>query len=164
MPAVRAQLKALKIDTTAVELDQQIVLVNRAAFRKPADLDSVVEAFARAARTQPGIARVDRWSRILADSATDDIARRWAHQFPAQSNVEVVVTLTPYSTWGGNIASHGSPRDYDSHVPIIFFGAGVTPGIRDQKVRTVDIAPTLANLLGIKPLERLDGTVLPIRP
>lgn len=164
MPAVRAKLKALKVDTTAVELDQQIVLVNRAAFKKSADLDSVVEAFARAARSQPGIARVDRWSRILADSATDDIARRWAHQFPAQSNVEVVVTLTPYSTWGGNIASHGSPRDYDSHVPIIFFGAGVTPGIRDQKVRTVDIAPTLAELLGIKPLERLDGTVLPIRP
>jgi arylsulfatase A-like enzyme len=31
-------------------------------------------------------------------------------------------------------------------------------------VRTVDIAPTLAALLGVKPLERLDGTALPIHP
>jgi arylsulfatase A-like enzyme len=164
MPAVRAQLKALKVDTVAVELDQQIVLVNRAAFKKPADLDSVLEAFARSARTQPGIARVDRWSKILADSATDDIARRWAHQFPAQSNIDLVVTLTPYSTWGGNVASHGSPRDYDSHVPLIFFGAGVTPGVHTARVRTVDLAPTLAALLGIKTLEKVDGGVLPIRP
>jgi predicted AlkP superfamily pyrophosphatase or phosphodiesterase len=164
MPAVRAQLKALKVDTFAVELDQQILLANRKAFKKPADLDSVVDAFARAARTRPGIARVDRWSTILADSGSDDIARRWAHQFPADANIAAVVTLTPYSTWGGNVASHGSPRDYDSHVPIIFFGAGVTPGVHAEQVRTVDIAPTLAALLGVKPLERLDGTALPIHP
>lgn len=163
MGAVRAQLKAMKIDTFAVELDQQILLANRSAFKKSADLDSVIEAFARAARTQPGIARVDRWSKILADSASDEIARRWAHQFPAQSSVEAVVTLNPYSTWGGNIASHGSPRDYDSHVPIIFFGAGVVSGVRTEAVRTVDIAPTLAAILGITPLEKLDGVALPVK-
>lgn len=164
MRAVRAQLKAMKVDTFAVELDQQILLVNRGAFKKAADLDSVVESFARAARGEPGIARVDRWSKILADSATDEISRRWAHQFPPQSNIDLVVTLTPFSTWGGNVASHGSPRDYDTQVPLIFFGAGVTAGKHPERVRTVDLAPTLASLLGVKMLEKVDGVALPIRP
>jgi arylsulfatase A-like enzyme len=163
MPAIRAQLRAMKLDTFAVELDQQILLANRSAFRRPADLDTIVEAFARAARQAPGVARADRWAKILADSATDPIARRWAHQFPARSNVELVVTLHRNSTWGGNVASHGSPYDYDSHVPLIFAGAGVTPGARAPFARTVDIAPTLAELLGVKPLEKVDGVALPIR-
>jgi hypothetical protein len=105
---------------------------------------------------------VDRFPALLADTATDVIARRWAHQFPTGTNVEAVVTLDPLSTWGGNIASHGSPRDYDSHVPLIFAGAGITPGKRSQFVRTVDLAPTLAQLLGVKPSERLDGVPLPV--
>ena len=43
-------------------------------------------------------------------------------------------------------AVHGSPYEYDRHVPLIFLGAGVTPGMSDQRARTVDIAPTLAFL------------------
>ena len=43
----------------------------------------------------------------------------------------------------------------------------MTVGIKAAKydgfVRTVDIAPTLAELLGIKPLEKLDGAPLKIR-
>ena len=119
-----------------------------------------MKAFATDARTVPGVVRVDRFSTLLADTLTDEIARRWAHQFPATSAIELVVTLTPYSTWGGNVASHGSPREYDSHVPLIFAGAGITPGVHTQFVRTVDLAPTLAALLGITPAERLDGVVL----
>jgi phosphoglycerol transferase MdoB-like AlkP superfamily enzyme len=105
---------------------------------------------------------VDRFQALMADTVTDVVARRWAHQFPAASNVEAVITLDPLSTWGGNIASHGSPYAYDSHVPLIIAGAGVTPGVQRQFVRTVDIAPTLARLLGVTPGERLDGRPLPI--
>lgn len=162
VPALRARLRELKVDSFAVETDLNIVLANRRAFRKSADLDSVITFLLDRIRQVPGVARVDRFQALMADTVTDVIARRWAHQFPAASNVEAVITLDPLSTWGGNIASHGSPYAYDSHVPLIIAGAGVTPGVQRQFVRTVDIAPTLARLLGVTPGERLDGRPLPI--
>lgn len=162
IPALRAKLRELKADTFAIETDVNIVLADRRAFRKAADFETAMTFFLEQIRTVPGVARVDRFQALLADTSSDVIARRWAHQFPATSNVEAVITLDPLSTWGGNIASHGSPRDYDSHVPLIFSGFGVTPGRRTQFVRTVDLAPTLAQLLGVKPQEPTDGVALPI--
>lgn len=160
MPATVARLQAKKLDTTAIDLDVQILLANRNAFRKQSDLDAIVDGFADDARKVPGVARVDRFSKLLADTLNDEIARRWAHQFPATAQIELVVILTPYSTWGGNVASHGSPREYDSHVLLIFAGAGIKRGTHPQFVRTVDLAPTLAELLGVKPSEKLDGVSL----
>ena len=103
---------------------------------------------------------MDRFRKLLADSLRDPIARRWAHQFPANVPIELIVTLTPLSTFGGNVASHASGYDYDSHVPLIFYGAGVKPGRVTDFVRTVDLAPTLAAIAGVKPSEPLDGVVL----
>lgn len=161
LPGIRAGLRAAHVDTMALDVDQQIVLVDRAAFAKAgANADSAVDSFAKAARAVPGVQRVDHFRALLADTLTDPIARRWAHQFPAASAIELVVTLTPLSTWRGNIASHGSPYDYDSHVPLIFSGAGVRPGRFGEFVRTVDLAPTLAQLAGVRPTERLDGVPL----
>lgn len=161
LPAVRAGLLAAHVDTMAIDIDQQIVVVDRAAFAKVgASADSAIDAFAAAARSIPGVLRVDHVRALLADTLSDPIARRWSHQFPVTTVIELVVTLTPLSTWGGNIASHGSPYDYDSHVPLIFFGTGVRPGRYPAFVRTVDLAPTLARLAGVRPTERLDGVVL----
>jgi predicted AlkP superfamily pyrophosphatase or phosphodiesterase len=161
LPELRAKLRALKVDTMAVEIDQQIVAIDRAAFEKAkVNGDSVLKAFADQVRQLPGVARVDRFKSLLADTLTDPIARRWSHQFPANTGVDLVVTLTPFSLWRGNIASHGSPYDYDSNVPLVFYGAGVKPGKHGEFVRTVDLAPTLAALAGVKPTQAIDGVVL----
>ncbi|MFN5581563.1 alkaline phosphatase family protein [Gemmatimonas sp.] len=163
MPLVRAKLREMKIDTGALGLDLNVLVSNRRAFRRPEDHDAAVALFMREARKIPGVARVDRFRQLLADTTGSAIARRWAHQFPAEGNVAAVVTLDSLSTWDGNVASHGSPYDHDSHVPIIFAGFGTAQRVRSDFVRTVDIAPTLARLLRVKPLERLDGAPLPLR-
>jgi predicted AlkP superfamily pyrophosphatase or phosphodiesterase len=158
---VRAGMAAAHMDTLMIDIDQNLVFIDRDAFKAAhVDADSVLESLAKAMRATPGVARVDRWSAILADSARDPIARRWTHQFPATAPIELVVTLTPYSIFGPIIVTHGSPYDYDSHVPLIFYGDGVKPGRYDRFVRTVDLAPTLAAIAGVKPTERVDGVVL----
>jgi predicted AlkP superfamily pyrophosphatase or phosphodiesterase len=159
--SVRAGMAAAHMDTLMIDMDQNLVFIDRDAFKAAhLDADSVLERLAKAIRATPGVARVDRWPAILADSARDPIARRWTHQFPATAPIELVVTLTPYSIFGPIIVTHGSPYDYDSHVPLIFYGDGVKPGRYDGFVRTVDLAPTLAAIAGVKPTERVDGVVL----
>lgn len=45
--------------------------------------------------------------------------------------------------------SHGTPWDYDAHVPLVFWGRGVAPGRFSAAASPMDIAPTLGRLLGL---------------
>ena len=61
--------------------------------------------------------------------------------------------------------THGSPHSYDTHVPILFYGPKwVKPGRVDGRVEVVDIAPTLAAILGIAAPSSSEGRPLPILP
>ncbi|HUQ46035.1 MAG TPA: alkaline phosphatase family protein [Gemmatimonadaceae bacterium] len=160
MPGVRARLRAAGVDTLAVAIEQEFVVVNRGAFRSASSADALIDWLAAAVRRVPGVRRVDRFATLVADSLRDPVARRWSHQLPASAPVELIVTLDSLNTWGGNVASHGSSYDYDSRVPLIFAGAGIRAGRYTEFVRTVDIAPTLAELAGVTPGERLDGVIL----
>lgn len=158
---IRDGLAPKKLDT-AIGLDQQVLWVHRVAFKAAGvNADSVINVFADSARRVSGVARVDHFRSLAADTLKDPIARRWTHQFAAGDPVELVITLTPHSVWGTTIvATHGSPYDYDTHVPLIFYGPWFRTGRYDEAVRTVDIAPTLASVTGVKPSERVDGVVL----
>ena len=159
---LRAIAATAKIDTNFIDLDQQIVLADRNALKnRAAGLDSTLALFAQQVRALPGVARVDRFQDLLrGDTIGDPITRRWVHQLPAKGNVEMVITLTPLSIFGALVATHGSPYDYDTHVPLIFYGSWFTPGRYPEFVRTVDLAPTLAAIAGVNPAERIDGVVL----
>jgi arylsulfatase A-like enzyme len=161
LSAIRTGMAARRLDSLMIDIDGNLVFIDRDAFKKAkVNADSTLDALAVAVRAVPGVARVDRFTKLLADSLSDPVARRWTHQFPANVPVELIVTLTPLSTFGGNVASHASGYDYDSHVPLIFYGDGVKPARNTEFVRTVDLAPTLAAIAGVKPSERLDGVVL----
>ena len=128
------------------------------------DVDSVVADLAARLRALPGVARVDRPADLARRDTADAIVRRWLHAVPPDAGVELVVTLKPYSIWSyenlPGIAMHGQPSDLDAHVPLFLWGRGVKRGVYRERVATVDIAPTLARLLGLTPAEALDGRVL----
>lgn len=56
--------------------------------------------------------------------------------------------------------THGSHYDYDRHVPIIFRGPGIKPGMYDTLCGPEDIAPTLAALLKLKFPKEEDSRLL----
>ncbi len=56
--------------------------------------------------------------------------------------------------------THGSAYDYDCMVPIVFFGPGVLSGLFKDRIRTIDIAPTLAALLRIPIQGKFDGSAV----
>lgn len=45
--------------------------------------------------------------------------------------------------------SHGSPYNYDTHVPLLFYGWGVPQGASGEKTVIPQIAPTISNMLNI---------------
>ena len=47
-------------------------------------------------------------------------------------------------------STHGSPWRYDICVPVAFAGWRIGPGAVHRRIHTVDVAPTLSRLLGIK--------------
>lgn len=56
--------------------------------------------------------------------------------------------------------NHGTPYNYDTHVPLLWFGVGVKPGTYTGRVGVDDIAPTLSRILGIAPPPMSQGKVL----
>jgi predicted AlkP superfamily pyrophosphatase or phosphodiesterase len=58
--------------------------------------------------------------------------------------------------------THGSPYAYDTHVPILMYGPPwIGKGRIDKPVEVVDIASTLADLLGVPPPATAQGQRLP---
>lgn len=160
----QASLRAAGVNDAAWLFDDGVFLVrNEAAFESAkVNADSAVRAFAAITRKIPGVLRVDLFSDLAtANRAKDTIARRWLNMFSPGGAARLAVTLTPYSYWEATTyATHGMPHDSDAQVPVLFWGAGVRAGAFPDVVRTVDIAPTLAVILGVKPSEKLDGVVL----
>jgi predicted AlkP superfamily pyrophosphatase or phosphodiesterase len=100
------------------------------------------------------VERVYTGSRLLGDPPADDphFALFRASFFEPRSP-HVAALLKPYVYMdheyvGGT--GHGSPYDYDRHVPVAFLGAGIRPGHHDAQIGPEDIAPTLARLLGLE--------------
>jgi len=58
--------------------------------------------------------------------------------------------------------SHGTAYEYDRMVPLILMGRGVEPGSTDAACRTIDLAPTLAGVLGLSFATPRDGRALPL--
>lgn len=156
-------LRARGVDTAALHFTEGMLFVDRAAFaRAHVDVDSVLRRFADDLRRVPGVGRVDLVRTLAqADTIHEAVPRRWIHMLSPELPVELVVSLEPFAYWEGTPnATHGTPNDEDAHVPLLFWGAAIHAGRYGEFSRVVDIAPTLAHLLGIPPLERLDGHVL----
>ncbi len=89
----------------------------------------------------------------------DEVMRRlYANSFHLERSSDLVMQLEPHTLRTlANATTHGTPYDYDRHVPWLLRLPASSPSTVDQPVSTVDVAPTIAGLLGLTPPEDLDG-------
>jgi len=78
-----------------------------------------------------------------------DEAMRLAYH-PRRSG-DVLFVMSPYDINGSSAATHGAPWNYDSHVPLLLMGSGISPGRFDRPVSPAALAATLARILVIEP-------------
>ncbi|MFQ5720502.1 MAG: alkaline phosphatase family protein [Acidobacteriota bacterium] len=101
------------------------------------------------------------WTRTQMESnhpPDDPIFRLYTHSFdPARSGDLFVQYQEGFLATTRLGTNHGSPYSYDTHVPVLIAGPGVTPGPIAQHIATVDVAPTVAALIGVAPPGTIDG-------
>ncbi len=61
----------------------------------------------------------------------------------------ILVNDSAFISYGKTGSTHGSGLNYDTHVPLLFFGKGIAKGETYEKTIIPDIAPTISALLGI---------------
>jgi arylsulfatase A-like enzyme len=121
-----------------------------------------VAPLAAAVGKMPGVERVFAAAADLVHkrSSTDPIERAAALSYHPDESGDVVIVLKP--NWIGtntSAATHGSAHWYDQHVPVIFMGAGITPGRYSTAASPADLSPTLAAIVAL-PMPDIDGKVL----
>jgi predicted AlkP superfamily pyrophosphatase or phosphodiesterase len=124
----------------------------------------VEAAAARYLTAQPGIAEVFTRTQFERGVASQSrLATLMQRAWNRDLSGDLMLVTTPYSSFGGGTsgATHGTPYDYDTQVPLLLMGRRwIRPGALPQYAEVVDIAPTLAHLLRVRLPAAAEGRVL----
>jgi hypothetical protein len=136
------------------DFDEGRVTLDRDAVASQGLERGAVEATIADALMATGLVeRVYTASKLAGPPAADDPYASFfqASFFPGRS-ADVVTLLKQYTYMderylGGT--GHGTPYEYDRHVPVAFMGPAIRPGRDEADAGPEDIAPTLAQILGL---------------
>ena len=140
----------------AIPLDEQLMATNSL------NRAEVEAAAARFLLDFPGIAAVFTRTQLESGSVPASplgaqVLRAWNRDVSG----DLYIVQQPFSLFGGQVVTHGSPYSYDTNVPLMFHGrTWVKPGKYPRAAAVADIAPTLSYLLEIRPPSGSEGRVL----
>lgn len=136
------------------------------------NLSPAVTAHATASQIRQAVAERLRQLPIVLDAYTAEeleatepgreFLDAFRHSFVAARSADVMIRFKPNSLVGigAHGTTHGSPYEYDTHVPLVFAGYRVRAGAHPERVRTVDLATTLADFLKCPTPLDVDGISL----
>lgn len=116
---------------------------------------------ADAAAEVPHVARVYTREELLGGAVPGDrVSERVARSYHARRSGDLEIVLEPYWIRAATGATHGSPYEYDAHIPLVLMGPGIVAGTYRAHVSLNDVAPTLAALLQTETPSGSSGRVL----
>lgn len=92
--------------------------------------------------------------------ANSPMGRQFLNTYSPLPGWYVIGVPPPYSVGRTSGTDHASPYTYDTHVPLAFYGLAFQPGTYRQHAEPIDLAVTLASLLGINAPSHATGRVL----
>ena len=166
---IEAALAPFHYPSPAVaDVDDADVFFEPGVYQKLLADSQAMQAVIDAIKKVPGVETVYRADQLDGWPATEDpIRRAESDSFFAARSGDLLIVPKPYWSWDFTPpgrkrevgAMHGSPYYYDQHVPLLFMGHGIQPGVYYAPATPEDIAPTLAELCGIT-LSSRDGRIL----
>ncbi len=111
-------------------------------------LDDVQKKVARFLVQFTGVEAAYPYSAFEANDFGNGNLKRIINNFSPQRSGDVIVILNPgwVEKESDYVTNHNSPWEYDSHVPLIWYGWTVNKSIVTRKVNMTDIAATLSTL------------------
>jgi predicted AlkP superfamily pyrophosphatase or phosphodiesterase len=96
---------------------------------------------------QPYVAAA-RTREELATPGEEKLSQQLARTFHPRRSGDVLYVLAPYCVPGSKGTTHGSPWNYDTHVPMLLLGRGIGRGTHGRPVSPANLAATVARLVG----------------
>ena len=94
------------------------------------------------------------------DAPNTETGLKYLHSYSPLGGWYVLGVPVPYTVGTTSGTDHASPYTYDTHVPLVFYGLPFQSGMYRTHVEPVDLAATLASLLGINAPTHSVGRVL----
>jgi len=168
-PAIMALKKQFGLGEELIEaFFQPYLYLNHDLIReKGLDQGQVEQAVAAELLKFDGVAYAVSSTALRTDNLPDTLmTRSILRNFHPKRSGDIYLVFEPnvfINDFDGlTVAStHGSPWRYDTFVPVIFAGAGLSSVTVSRPVTPYDVAPTLAAYLGIKPPSGAIGIPLP---
>lgn len=134
-------------------IKEQIFLNDSLIAAKKLDRAVVQRAAADALLEHPLVADAITASDLARNTYTTGIRRNIQRGFMPMRSGDVCYVMRPshlaaYSNAHQRGTDHGSPWNYDTHVPVLMMGAGIKPGEVIRRTSITDIAPTIAMIVG----------------
>src|SRR5208337_525535 len=119
------------------------------------------EASVGEAMKQVGLAGYFTKSQLArGETPATEVGRRYAHSYSPEGGWYVMGIPSPFQVGITRGTDHATPFSYDTHVPLAFYGLAFQPGIYRTHAEPIDLAVTLASLLGINAPTAATGRVL----
>jgi predicted AlkP superfamily pyrophosphatase or phosphodiesterase len=99
------------------------------------------------------------YDEVAAGSGSGEIFDKFARTIHPDRGADILFAPRKWYRFTGESTgtTHGSPYEYDTHIPLIFAGGSLKAERRDGAVRSVDITPTLASLMQVAAPTDVDG-------
>jgi arylsulfatase A-like enzyme len=94
------------------------------------------------------------------DAPNTELGLKYLHSYSPLGGWYVLGVPAPFTIGFVGGTDHATPYTYDTHVPLAFYGLPFQPGTYRTHAEPVDLAPTLASLLGINAPSHSIGRVL----
>lgn len=144
-----------------VKLDYPVAWLDQDAFAVVHVREHDAETAVGEAMKQAGLRDFYTKSRLAEDEVPDTpLGHKYLNSYSPEGSWFVMGVPDIYTVGGLRGTDHASPYNYDTHVPLAIYGLPFRVGVYHSSVEPVDLAPTLASVLGINAPTHSIGRVL----
>ena len=144
-----------------VKLDYPLAWLDQDAFTAVHVRERDAEEAVGEAMKQTGMRDYYTKSQLAAGAAPNTpLGRKYLNSYSPEGSWYVMGVPDIYTVGPGKGTDHTSPYNYDTHVPLAIYGLPFQPGTYRTNTEPVDLAATLASLLGINAPTHAVGRVL----